>query len=797
MISFSPRGYQSKDIISVNKKWTAQKEVYITELREPLALSPQDKTFFVRLDAQLTEVNKFFRSKEAEYIDRARVLEKQMLALINLEEEMARRGLTTSDCLATRDDHLPAMKEGADELPLLPDGTDKSGGFQVQTFPMQASNGDREHSDDSEEGEQDTVIQDYIFQMSNLKQRRGSCRDAELEIDVPNGSQGSISLIAPGTQSPRSVRFSPVSSDGSSVLPSPRSVLKKVSQFSDDSERAHPGPDNTSAEVEEGEVPDEAGDIPEDDIENQKNQIYKSEKELNHAKRLLRLAFVEFYRGLGLLSSFRSLNMTAFAKILKKYDKTTGWNMSPIYMKEVESSYFVTSSKVHKLMNKVEELYAKHFTDGERKKAISHLRPERKIGSHRTTFFIGLFSGTSVALIISFFFLVDNKNALGRGHTDTAHNYVKNVFPIFSTLMLLWLHILCYAGNVYMWAKTRINYPFIFGFSSGTELRYREVLLLATGLSTFLLAGMNLHIGVTLLIAPEETVNEESIVINHRMVADVIPLLLVLVCLVALFLPFNILYRSSRAFFLGCFRRLASAPFVKVTLPDFFLGDQLTSQVLLFRNLQFMTCYYPTGYFLKGEIGKCDLDDVYRGFGYVVALLPFWWRFLQCLRRYYDEKDTHQLENAGKYMSAIVALELRQAYSNHENLKVLGAFSVITSIIATIYASYWDLCVDWGLLNRKSKNKWLRDKIILQRKSVYFVCIGANIVLRLAWMLSIMRLDRMLGFVQYKNAFNAGLAALEIIRRGIWNFFRIENEHLNNVGKYRAVKTVPLPFNND
>lgn len=49
---------------------------------------------------------------------------------------------------------------------------------------------------------------------------------------------------------------------------------------------------------------------------------------------------------------------------------------------------------------------------------------------------------------------------------------------------------------------------------------------------------------------------------------------------------------------------------------------------------------------------------------------------------------------------------------------------------------------------------------------------GANIVLRLAWMFSIMRLDRMLGFVQYKNAFNAGLAALEIIRRGIWNFFR-------------------------
>ena len=28
-------------------------------------------------------------------------------------------------------------------------------------------------------------------------------------------------------------------------------------------------------------------------------------------------------------------------------------------------------------------------------------------------------------------------------------------------------------------------------------------------------------------------------------------------------------------------------------------------------------------------------------------------------------------------------------------------------------------------------------------------------------------------------------------------WFRVENEHLNNVGKYRAFKSVPLPFNYD
>lgn len=130
-------------------------------------------------------------------------------------------------------------------------------------------------------------------------------------------------------------------------------------------------------------------------------------------------------------------------------------------------------------------------------------------------------------------------------------------------------------------------------------------------------------------------------------------------------------------------------------------------------------------------------------------------------------------------------------------MRVLMWLGVVASVVATIYAGYWDLCVDWGLLNRHSKNKWLRDKIITRNKSVYFVAIGADIVLRLAWMLSIMRVDRTFGFVRYENAFTVILACLEIIRRGIWNFFRIENEHLNNVGKYRAVKAVPLPFSDD
>lgn len=36
------------------------------------------------------------------------------------------------------------------------------------------------------------------------------------------------------------------------------------------------------------------------------------------------------------------------------------------------------------------------------------------------------------------------------------------------------------------------------------------------------------------------------------------------------------------------------------------------------------------------------------------------------------------------------------------------------------------------------------------------------------------------------------LAPLEVFRRFVWNFFRLENEHLNNCGKFRAVRDISI-----
>ncbi|KAE8716051.1 hypothetical protein F3Y22_tig00110156pilonHSYRG00285 [Hibiscus syriacus] len=71
------------------------------------------------------------------------------------------------------------------------------------------------------------------------------------------------------------------------------------------------------------------------------------------------------------------------------------------------------------------------------------------------------------------------------------------------------------------------------------------------------------------------------------------------------------------------------------------------------------------------------------------------------------------------------------------------------------------------------------------------VHLGLNLILRLAWLQTVVHSS--FQNVDYRVT-GLFLAALEVIRRGLWNFYRLENEHLNNAGKFRAIKTVPLPF---
>ena len=78
------------------------------------------------------------------------------------------------------------------------------------------------------------------------------------------------------------------------------------------------------------------------------------------------------------------------------------------------------------------------------------------------------------------------------------------------------------------------------------------------------------------------------------------------------------------------------------------------------------------------------------------------------------------------------------------------------------------------------ENKFLREEIVYSSKSYYYFAIIEDFVLRFGWAVSLSLTE--MGFSMWGDLITSVLSPLEVFRRFIWNFFRLENEHLNNCG---------------
>ena len=71
-------------------------------------------------------------------------------------------------------------------------------------------------------------------------------------------------------------------------------------------------------------------------------------------RRKLKRAVYEHYRGVGYLKSYKAMNQTGFAKILKKFNKVATWKASDLYLVKVTNSHFAQSNTVETVFTDTE-----------------------------------------------------------------------------------------------------------------------------------------------------------------------------------------------------------------------------------------------------------------------------------------------------------------------------------------------------------------------------------------------------------------------------------------------------------
>jgi hypothetical protein len=116
----------------------------------------------------------------------------------------------------------------------------------------------------------------------------------------------------------------------------------------------------------------------------------------------------------------------------------------------------------------------------------------------------------------------------------------------------------------------------------------------------------------------------------------------------------------------------------------------------------------------------------------------------------------------------------------------------------TIFSHFCDLYLDFGFLEKDSPNFLLRKDLQYRNTYIYYFAMFMNLFLRSTWMLTIS--PEVLNFVvsRFKRyeIFLFFVSFLEMIRRCIWNFFKMEIEHIKNANSFKAVETMNLPIKN-
>ncbi|KAF8637930.1 hypothetical protein AX17_002551 [Amanita inopinata Kibby_2008] len=191
-----------------------------------------------------------------------------------------------------------------------------------------------------------------------------------------------------------------------------------------------------------------------------------------YARKKLKKATLEHYRGLELLQNYRILNVTGFRKALKKFEKVTKIPAQQQYMTErVERSSFASDKALQTMMQEMESLYAQTFVRGNKKTARDRLRGSARVTTHHySTFRSGLFLGAALpALILGLYqsFQPHIREQIPAWDALLFTYGVFFIFVLFSILISL---------NLLVWAHFRINYIFIFELDTRTRLDHREYL---------------------------------------------------------------------------------------------------------------------------------------------------------------------------------------------------------------------------------------------------------------------------------------------------------------------------------
>ena len=532
-----------------------------------------------------------------------------------------------------------------------------------------------------------------------------------------------------------------------------------------------------------------------------KNKLQKIEKHLSIISKYEKLQYLktkyegaikELYKEMDYMNKFLDLNMKAKKKILKKFNKYIASQDSnkehkkatPNQEKEIKKmleyiEYTIISDdlgRISKTESEIEKIFKKYFYDKYSFDAVKILKESNAEVSFTQShaFYFGFFIGI---LLIIFILCILIANHFHIDMDDDAK--FKTIFPMFRGYLVMVLYYWFLGLNVYVWNTFHINYRLAFNFDS----HYSPVI------SIFKRAAFFTMIVAIMLLC--YMIERTKIPILYDLVnfipLEFTPLISYIIAIIYIFWPTQNFNYLGRIYMRNLFIETMASITTTSELRHTWLGDQMTSLVGPFRDIEYTACYY-THYFNTFEEKK-RLCSSQRPIVILIGIYPYFIRFLQVIKTMWEKNIIFpDILNAIKYiLSMLVAIS--SYYS--KSIEIFGKTWLLIAAFSSCWSYCWDMKMDYGLIQNGSVNPGLRNELFYKRRWVYYTAMILNLMGRFAWVLTISP-DVVYRWIR-PEFFLMVIYMIEMCRRGMWNFFRIELKHIDLCQHFQVSDKIKLP----